>query len=76
VIPVKQDRMATPWSAEAVEAALSNQGIRLAAGRAEKLARGQQALLDAGAGDPLRAALPFAEDPTSFVLALARCARA
>ena len=67
--PVKQ------WSAEALEAALSTQGIRLAPGRAEKLARGQQALLDAGASDPLRATLPFAQDPASFVLALARCAK-
>jgi hypothetical protein len=62
------------WSAEAVEAALDAQGIRVAPGRTEKLARGQQALLAAGAADPLRATLAFEADPPSFVLALARCA--
>jgi len=74
VTTVKQDRMATPWSAEAIEAALAAQRIPVAPGRAEKLARAQQALLDAGAGDPLRASLPFDTDTTTFVQALARCA--
>jgi hypothetical protein len=50
---------AKQWSAEAIEAALGAQGIALAPGRGERLARGQQALLDA--------------DPSTFLLALARC---
>ena len=64
---------AKQWSAEAIEAALGAQGIALAPGRGERLARGQQALLDAGAADPLRAALDFDADPSTFLLAVARC---
>ena len=64
---------AKQWSGEAIEAALAAQGITLAPGRAEKLARGQQALLDAGAGDPLRAALEFDAEPLGFAFAMKRC---
>ncbi len=60
-------------TAEAIEAALAAQGIALAPGRAERLARGQQALLEASAADPLRAALPFDADPPGFVLVLEKC---
>jgi hypothetical protein len=67
--------MAKRWSAEALAAALEAQGIALAPGRAERLARAQQALFDASAADPLRAALEFAADPPGFLLALARCKR-
>jgi hypothetical protein len=64
---------AKQWSAEAIEAALAAQGIALAPGRAEKLARAQQLLLDASAVDPLRAAIEFDAEPAGFVLALERC---
>jgi hypothetical protein len=63
---------AKQWSGEAIEAALA-QGIVLAPGRAERLARAQQALLDVGAADPLRAALAFDADPPGFLLAMQRC---
>jgi hypothetical protein len=61
------------WSGEAIEAVLTAQGIALAPGRGERLARGQQALLDASAADPLRASLSFDADPSGFVLAIERC---
>jgi hypothetical protein len=61
------------WSGEAIEAALAAQGIALAPGRAERLARAQQALLEASAADPLRACLPFDADPPGFLLAMAKC---
>jgi hypothetical protein len=64
---------AKQWSGEAIEAALAAQGIALAPGRAERLARGQQALLDAAAGDPLRAALELDADPPGFLLAMQKC---
>ena len=61
---------AKQWSGEAVETALAAQGIRLAPGRAGKLAAG----LDAGAvADPLRDALAFESDPTGYALAVERC---
>jgi len=61
---------AKQWSGEAVETALAVQGIRLAPGRAAKLAAG----LGAGsAADPLREALPFESDPTGYALAVGRC---
>lgn len=66
---------AKQWSSEAIEAALSAQGIGLAPGRGERLARVQQALLDAGAGDPLRASLPFDVEPAGFPLFLSKCKR-
>ena len=61
------------WSAEAIEAALAAQGVALAPGRAERLARGQQALVDASAADPLRAKLAFDADAPGFVLAMEKC---
>ena len=51
-----------------VESALALQGIALAPGRAERLARGQQALLAASAADALLATLDFHADPTTFLL--------
>ena len=60
------------WSGAAIEAALAAQGIALAQGRAERLARGQQALLGASAADPLLAALDFHADPTTFLLIIQR----
>ena len=64
---------AKQWSGEAIEAALAAQGIALAPGRAERLARAQQALLEASAADPLRPSLPFEADPPGFALAMAKC---
>jgi hypothetical protein len=64
---------AKQWSAEAVEAALAAQGIALAPGRAERLARAQQALLAAAAADPLRGALDFDADPSGFLVAIQKC---
>jgi hypothetical protein len=61
------------WIAETVEAALAAQGIALAPGRAERVARGQQALVDASASDRLRAALEFDADATAFVRAMEKC---
>ena len=59
------------WSAPAVEAALAAQGIALAPGRAERLARAQAALLEAAAADPLLASLEFDADPPRFACILA-----
>lgn len=64
---------AKQWSGEAIEAAFGAQGIPLAPGRAERLARGQQALFDAGAADPLRAGLAFDADAPAFLLMMNRC---
>ena len=61
------------WSGEAIEIAAAAQGIALAPGRAERLARGQQLLLDASATDALRASLAFEADPPGFLLAIERC---
>lgn len=61
------------WSGETIEAALAAQGIALAAGRAERLARGVQALLEASAADPLRVQLEFDTEPTGFAFAMRRC---
>jgi hypothetical protein len=61
---------AKQWSAEAIEAALAAQRIALAPGRAERIARAQQALLDAAlTGD----AADFDADAPGFILALAKC---
>ena len=64
---------AKQWSASGVEEALAAQGIALAPGRAERLARALQGLLEASAGDPLRAALEFDADPSGFLAALRKC---
>ena len=62
--------MAKRWNAEAIETVLAAQGIRLAPGRAEKLAAG----LNAGvAADAMRDALPFEADPAEYALAVERC---
>ena len=61
------------WSTEAVEAAFAAQGIALAPGRAERLARAQAALLEAAAADPLRAALEFDADVPGFLRSMEKC---
>jgi len=63
---------AEAWSAEAIEAALAAQGIALASGRAERLARGQAALLGAAAADPVLGGLEFEADATGFAHAISR----
>jgi hypothetical protein len=60
-------------SGAAIEEALAAQGIVLAAGRAERLARGQQALLDASAAEPLRGTLEFDAGPAGFPAAMQKC---
>jgi hypothetical protein len=65
--------MAKQWSGEVLEAVLAAQGIVLAPGRAERLARAQQALLEASAADPLRGTLEFHADPSGFLLAMQKC---
>jgi hypothetical protein len=64
---------AKQWSGEVLEAVLAAQGVALAAGRAERLARAQQALLEASAADPLRATLGFHADPPGFLVAMQKC---
>jgi hypothetical protein len=54
---------------ETIENLLAAHGVPLAAGRAERLAPGVNAL---NVADPLRAELPFEVDPTSYVLAQER----
>ena len=58
------------WSSEAVASVLAAQGIRLAPGRAGKMAAGLDAAIVA---DALRDALPFESDPTGYALAVERC---
>ena len=67
------DNAVKQWSAEAIEAALAAQGIALASGRAQRLARGLQSLLEAGAADRLRADLDFNTEPGGFAFAMRRC---
>ena len=64
---------ARQFGGDAIEAALVAQGIALAPGRGERLARALQLLLDASAADPLRESLAFDADPPGFLLALHRC---
>lgn len=64
---------AKQWSAEAVETALATQRIALAPARAERIARAQQALLDALAAEALPVTVGFDADAPGFVLALAKC---
>lgn len=62
------------WNDVAVESVLASQGIRLAPGRAAKLAAGLAAGQDAAnADDALRDTLPFESDPAGYALAAARC---
>jgi hypothetical protein len=60
--------MTKQWNSETIEALLAAQGIRLAPGRAEKIAN---ALNAATVSDPLP--LEFESDPTGYALALERC---
>ena len=53
-------------TSETIENLFAAQGMPLAAGRAERLAPGVDALHVA---DPLRERLPFEVDPTSYLLA-------
>ena len=59
------------WTSESVENALAVQGLRLAPGRAGKIAAGLNASVDLA--DPLLGALEFETDPTVYALALSRC---
>jgi hypothetical protein len=54
---------------ETIENLLAAQGVPLAAGRAERLAGGVNAL---NVTDPLRDELPFDVDPTTYVVAQER----
>jgi len=54
---------------ETIENLVAAQGVPLAAGRAERLAPGVNAL---NVADPLRAQLPFETDPTTYLLAQER----
>jgi hypothetical protein len=59
--------MPNPLSAEAIQNMLESQEIPLAAGRAERLAPGVNAL---AVPDPLRAGLAFEADATTYLLKL------
>lgn len=59
--------MPNPLSTEAIQTMLEAQQIPLAAGRAELIAPGVNAL---AVPDPLRAGLAFEVDPTTYLLAL------
>ena len=59
------------WTAEALENVFDAQGLRLAPGRAAKIAAGLNA--SAGLADPLLGALEFEADPAAYTLALSRC---
>ena len=61
--------MPKPLRPAAIEAMLAAQGIELAAGRAERLAPGVNAL---NVDDPLRVKLPFEVDPTTYQRELAK----
>jgi hypothetical protein len=65
--------MVKQWSAGVVETLLAAQGVALAPGRAERLARACQGLLEASAADPLLAPLEFDAVATGFVLAMQKC---
>ncbi len=56
------------WSSEAIEAVLAAQGIRLAPGRADKIANALNAATVSGS-----LPLEFESDPTGYALALERC---
>ena len=58
-------------SQEWVEQAAAMQGIRLAPGRAEKIAAAMSASMKKA--DPLRDAVEFEADPTGYLLAIERC---
>ena len=56
------------WNSDAIEAMLAAQGIRLAPGRAEKIAAALNAATASGS-----LPLEFESDPTGYALALERC---
>ena len=58
---------AKQWNSEAIEAVLAAQGIRLAPGRAEKIANALNAATVSGS-----LPLEFDSDPTGYALALER----
>lgn len=64
--------MAKSWGAEAIQTALAAQGIDLAPGRAERLARALEGFLGPSMADPLRGALELECDPAGFALAQER----
>ena len=64
---------AKQWSGEAIETVLAAQGIRLAPGRAERVARGLQAFLGPSMADPLREALELDAVPPCYARAQERC---
>ena len=58
------------WTPEAVESLLASQGIKLAPGRAAKIAA---ALAPAPLPDPIRDGLALETDPTSYSHSRDRC---
>jgi hypothetical protein len=60
--------MTQQWNSETIETLLAAQGIRLAPGRAEKIANALNAASTSGS-----LAVEFESDPTGFALALERC---
>ncbi len=62
----------TPLTAAAVADALAAQGIAIAPGRAERIARALAPTVEAVAADA--ASLPFDLEPPAFAAALERCA--
>jgi hypothetical protein len=60
--------VAKSWGAEAIQTALAAQGIDLAPGRAERLARALEGFLGPSMADPLRGALELECDPAGFAL--------
>jgi hypothetical protein len=64
--------VAKSWGAEAIQTALAAQGIDLAPGRAERLARALEGFLPLSMADPLRGALELESDPAGFALAQER----
>ena len=73
IVGTTYDTAVKQLSADGIEAALAAQGIALASGRAERLVRGLQSLIDASAADPLRAGLDFNVEPAGFAFAMKRC---
>jgi hypothetical protein len=61
---------AKQWNAEALELLLAAQGIRLAPGRAERLAA---AMNQSDVSDSMRDALELDIDPTTYALVRERC---
>ena len=64
------ERSVQELDAQTIEATLASQNIRLAPGRAERLALALNPLLAASAADA--SALAFDQEPPGYILALAR----